>query len=67
MPSHIALSYFSVIREIPQAGRLAPGNVSRQEKAVKTATFTEARTLSFQLPGDGQNTPIGFKDALMQF
>jgi hypothetical protein len=32
-----------------------------------TATFTEARMLSFQLPGDGQNTPIGFKDALMQF
>jgi hypothetical protein len=32
-----------------------------------TATFTEARMLSFQLPGGGQNTPIGFKDALMQF
>src|SRR5258708_4565351 len=31
------------------------------------ATFTEARMLSFPLPGDGQNTPIGFKDALMQF
>ena len=32
-----------------------------------TATFTEARMLSFQLPGDRQNTPIGFKDPLMQF
>jgi hypothetical protein len=32
-----------------------------------TATFTEARMLSFQLPGGGQNTPIGFKDALMRF
>jgi hypothetical protein len=32
-----------------------------------TATFTEAIMFSFQLPGDGQNTPFGFKDALMQF
>src|SRR5260370_3542538 len=31
------------------------------------ATFTEASMLSFQLPGDGQNTPIGFQDAMMHF
>ena len=32
-----------------------------------TAALLRARMLSFQLRGDGQNTPIGFKDALMQF